>query len=207
MIAEDARGRQRHPQPLGVLIESDQSSGVSAPIAPETAWDCRIPLADPRNTAVMRRNGTQLDALDREILRLLQEDATVSPRDLAGMCHSSEATVRRRIARLRHNDVMRIVAVADPFKQGYSVVAIINMKIDQRKIHDIKTALARMKELRFVGVTVGGYDMVAEAWFKSTAEMLTFTTDALARVPGILRTEPLQILEMVTYTYDWGKRV
>jgi len=155
----------------------------------------------------MRRNGTQLDALDREILRLLQEDATVSPRDLAGMCHSSEATVRRRIARLRHNDVMRIVAVADPFKQGYSVVAIINMKIDQRKIHDIKTALARMKELRFVGVTVGGYDMVAEAWFKSTAEMLTFTTDALARVPGILRTEPLQILEMVTYTYDWGKRV
>jgi hypothetical protein len=48
--------------------------------------------------------------------------------------------------------------------------------------------------------------MVAEAWFKSTAEMLAFTTDTLGRVPGIVRTEPLQILEMVTYMYDWGKK-
>jgi len=39
--------------------------------------------------------------------------------------------------------------------------------------------------------------MVAEAWFESTAEMLAFTTDTLARAPGIVRTEPLQILEMV----------
>jgi Lrp/AsnC family transcriptional regulator for asnA, asnC and gidA len=154
----------------------------------------------------MRRDGTKLDKLDLEILQSLQEDATISPRNLANRCHSSEATIRRRIARMRQHDVMRIVAVADPFKQGFSVVAIINMKIDQGKIHDIKASLAHMKELRFVGVTVGGYDMVAEAWFKSTAEMLAFTTDSLARVPGILRTEPLQILEMVTYTYDWGKK-
>jgi hypothetical protein len=48
--------------------------------------------------------------------------------------------------------------------------------------------------------------MVAEAWFKSTTEMLAFTTDTLARVHGIIRAELLQILEMVTYTYDWGKQ-
>jgi len=153
----------------------------------------------------MRRNGTELDKLDQDILRALQDDATISLRQVAALCRSSEPTVRRRVARLRQRDVMRIVAVVDPFKQGYPIVAIINMKIDQRKIRDVKTALARMRELRFVGVTVGAYDMVAEAWFKSTTEMLGFTTDTLARVPGILRAEPLQILEMVTYTYDWGK--
>src|SRR5438309_2308239 len=152
----------------------------------------------------MRRNGTELDKLDQDILRALQDDATISLRQVAALCRSSEPTVRRRVARLRQRDVMRIVAVVDPFKQGYPIVAIINMKIDQRKIRDVKTALSRMRELRFVGVTVGAYDMVAEAWFKSTTEMLGFTTDTLARVPGILRAEPLQILEMVTYTYDWG---
>jgi Lrp/AsnC family transcriptional regulator for asnA, asnC and gidA len=163
-------------------------------------------VSEGRVIADMRRNGTKLDKLDQDILRALQEDASTSPRDLAALCHSSEATVRRRIARLRQKDVMRIVAVVDPFKQGYPVVAIINMKIDQRKIRDVKAALARMKELRFVGVTVGGYDMVAEAWFKSTTEMLAFTTDTLARVHGVIRAELLQILEMVTYTYDWGKQ-
>ena len=94
----------------------------------------------------------------------------------------------------------------DPFKQGYPVVAIINMKVDQREMRAVKSALAEMRELRFVGVTVGTFDMVAEAWFRSADEMLSFTSEVLAQIPGILRVEPLQIHEMVTYAYDWGKR-
>jgi Lrp/AsnC family transcriptional regulator for asnA, asnC and gidA len=148
----------------------------------------------------------RLDKLDRSIIAVLQDDGSISLRELAARCKSSEATMRRRIARLREADVMRIVAVADPFKLGYPVIAIINMKIDQRQMRDVKAALASMKELRFVGITVGGYDMVAEAWFQSTNEMLAFTTETLAQVPGVIRAELLQILEMVTYAYDWGRR-
>jgi len=155
---------------------------------------------------VAGQNGVRLDKLDYAIIAVLQDDGSISLRELASRCQSSEATVRRRLKRLREADIMRIVAVADPFKVGYPVIAIINMKIDQRLMRDVKAKLAGMKELRFVGVTVGGYDMVAEAWFRSANEMLAFTTETLAQVPGIVRTEPLQILEMVTYAYDWGKR-
>ncbi len=152
-----------------------------------------------------RPDKVSLDLLDQRIIRELQEDGWTSLRELARRCHSSEATIRRRILRLRKSDTMRVVAVVDPFKQGYPLVTLINMKIEQRQMRAVKEALAAMKELRFVGVTVGAYDMVAEAWFQSTEEMLKFTTETLARVPGILRAEPLQILEMVTYAYDWGK--
>ncbi len=147
----------------------------------------------------------KLDALDQAIVRCLQEDGTLPHRDLAKRCGSSEATIRRRVARLRRNDIMRIVAVSDPFKQGYPIVTIINMQIDQRQMNAVKLALARLKELRFIGVTVGAFDVVAEAWFQSSDEMLRFTSDILAQIPGIIRVEPLQIHEMVTYTYDWGK--
>jgi Lrp/AsnC family transcriptional regulator for asnA, asnC and gidA len=146
----------------------------------------------------------KLDSLDHAIMDALQEDATISYRKLASRCHSSEPTIRRRIVRLRKNDVMRIVAVVDPFKQGFPTVTILNMKIDQRKMREVKSALAKMKELRFLGVTVGAYDMIAEAWFHSTNEILPFI-EKIAQLPGILRAEPLQILEMVTYAYDWGK--
>lgn len=149
--------------------------------------------------------GVKLDALDQAILHHLQEDGTLAYRELAKRCGSSEPTIRRRVTRLRRNDVMRIVAVADPFKQGYPVVAIINMQIDQRQMRTVKAALSEMKELRFVGVTVGAFDVVTEAWFQSSEEMLRFTSEILARVPGIIRVEPLQIHEMVTYAYDWGK--
>ena len=146
------------------------------------------------------------DALDRALLEALQEDGTLSCRALARRCKSSEPTVRRRLRRLRQQDAFRIAAVVDPFKQGYPVVAIINMKVDQREMRAVKSALAEMRELRFVGVTVGTFDMVAEAWFRSADEMLSFTSEVLAQIPGILRVEPLQIHEMVTYAYDWGKR-
>lgn len=147
----------------------------------------------------------KLDDLDRAIMVALQKDGTLSFKELAERCASSEATVRRRLARLKKADVLKIVAVVDPYKQGYPVVAIINMKVDQREMRSVKVALASMPELRFVGVTVGAFDVVAEAWFRSGEEMLSFTSDTLAKVPGILRAEPLQIHEMVTYAYDWGK--
>lgn len=147
-----------------------------------------------------------LDALDRALIEALQDDGTLSFRALAVRCKSSEATVRRRLRRLRKQDVFRIVAVVDPFKQGYPVVAIINMKVDQRQMRAVKSALSELRELRFIGVTVGSFDMVAEAWFRSAEEMLSFTSEVLAQIPGILRVEPLQIHEMVVYAYDWGKR-
>jgi Lrp/AsnC family transcriptional regulator, regulator for asnA, asnC and gidA len=148
----------------------------------------------------------RLDELDHAIIGVLKEDATIPLRTLVARCQSSEATVRRRIARLRRNDVIRITAVVDPFKQGYPVVAIINMKIDQRQRTDVKKALGEMRELRFVGMTVGAFDIVAEAWFQSTEKMFGFISEILTSVPGILRAEPLQILEMITYAYDWGKQ-
>jgi Lrp/AsnC family transcriptional regulator for asnA, asnC and gidA len=147
----------------------------------------------------------KLDALDHDIINHLQEDGTLTYREIAKRCKSSEPTIRRRVFRLQRNDVMRIVAVVDPFKRGYPVVAIINMQIDQRQMRSVKAILAGMKELRFVGVTVGAFDVVAEAWFQSSEEMLRFTSDTLSQVTGVIRVEPLQIHEMVTYAYDWGK--
>ena len=147
----------------------------------------------------------KLDALDQTIIGHLRNDGTIPHRKLARLCGSSEPTVRRRISRLRREDVIKIVAVADPFKQGYPVVAILNMQIDQTKAEEVKAAISKMKELRFVGITLGNFDVVAEAWFRSAKEMLQFTSNVLTRVPGIARVEPLQIYELVTYAYDWGK--
>jgi hypothetical protein len=83
--------------------------------------------------------------------------------------------VRRQTNCLRENDFMRVVAVADPFKLRYPAIAIINMKIDHRLMRDVKKKdLANKKTLRFVRITIGGYDLIAEAWSQSTDEMLAY---------------------------------
>ena len=75
---------------------------------------------------------TKIDDLDREIVRILQEDAQYTNTSLAAMVGVSEATVRRRIQKLIDENVFRIRAVSDPFKLGYTVIVIIGVWVEKR---------------------------------------------------------------------------
>jgi Lrp/AsnC family transcriptional regulator for asnA, asnC and gidA len=62
---------------------------------------------------------------------------------------------------------MRIVAVADPFKLGFEIMAIIGVQTQKSAMHAVEDLLAAMDEVRFLGVTLGAYDLMLEAWFRS----------------------------------------
>ena len=146
-----------------------------------------------------------LDELDRRIVAVLQENARLTNAEIAAQVGSSEPTVRRRVERLLREQVIKIVAVAAPFQLGYQVVAILGIQIDHQHLTQIEEALSAMSEIRFAGVTLGGYDVVAEAWFHSNEELLAFLHERLSKIVGIQRIESLQVVKMVKYTYDWSK--
>lgn len=146
----------------------------------------------------------QLDAIDRGIIAALQEDASIPNRTLAARANSTESTVRRRRAALISRGVIRLTATVDPFKLGYEVMALFGIHVDSRKLGEAESALAEMPELRFVGMTLGSYDFLTEAWFASTSDLVDFVTTRLNKVPGVQRTETLQIAKLVKYGYDWG---
>lgn len=148
---------------------------------------------------------TKLDSIDQKIVEFLQEDGYLSNVEIADRLGISEATVRRRRARLHENDVIRVVAVADPFKLGFEVMAIIGIQTSKNGLANVEAALTQMSEVRFLGVTLGAYDLILEAWFKSNDELLKFVTETLAGIEGITRTESFQIMRLSKYTYDWGK--
>ena len=145
-----------------------------------------------------------LDPLDHKIIAVLQENARLTNLEVAAQVGSSEPTVRRRVDRLLHNQVIRIVAVAPPFSLGYHVVAILGIQIDHSHLDEIQAALLAMPEIRFAGVTLGSYDVVTEVRFHSNGELLAFLHERLSKIPGIQRIESLQVVKMVKYAYDWG---
>ncbi len=146
----------------------------------------------------------ELDELDHRIIVLLQENARLTNADIASQVGSTEPTVRRRVERLLQRQVIKIVAVATPFQLGYHVVAILGIQIDHRHLTQIEEALSAMPEIRFAGVTLGSYDVVAEAWFHSNDALLSFLHGRLSKIEGIQRIESLQVVKMVKYTYDWS---
>lgn len=173
---------------------------MKAPIdANKVKMEGRLPR-QPR-----RARKWQLDPLDEAIIGALQEDANRTNASIAMKVDSTESTVRRRREALIKNGVVRITAVVDPLRIGYQVMALIGLQVDGRKLHQAEAALTRMSELRFVGLTLGRYDILTEAWFASTEGLLDFVTERLNKVPGVLRSETLQIAKLVKYGYDWGQ--
>lgn len=147
---------------------------------------------------------TKIDELDRQIIELLQNDGSLTNVALAQLLDTSEATVRRRRTRLEAEDVIRVVAVADPFKLGFEIMAIIGVQTQRSKLAHVEQALKGMPQVRFLGVTLGAYDLMLEAWFRTNDELLAFVTERLAQIEGITRTESFQIMRLSKYTYDWG---
>jgi len=148
-----------------------------------------------------------MDDIDLKMIELLQDDGTLTNAEIARRLGISDATVRRRRARLREEDVMRVVAVADPFKLGFNIIAIIGVQVAKNGLRDVEQALMTMPEVRFLGVTLGTYDLMLEAWFRSSDELLHFVTVTLVGIEGIERTESFQIMRLSKYTYDWGQPI
>jgi Lrp/AsnC family transcriptional regulator for asnA, asnC and gidA len=147
---------------------------------------------------------TALDDLDRKILALLQEDARLTNRAIATRLGSSEPTVRRRVERLLDSGVMKIVAVASPFALGHNLVTIVGLQIDRNFQRQIEGALQEMGEVRFVGLTLGSFDIMLEVWLENQEALLDFLSRRLGALPGIQRAEAWQVLRLSKYNYDWG---
>jgi Lrp/AsnC family transcriptional regulator for asnA, asnC and gidA len=146
-----------------------------------------------------------IDDIDRRIIAALQKSARRSNTEIAAELSISESTVRRRLEQLLAGDYVRIVAVADPLKIGYPVVAIIGLQCSPGDLASVEGELQRLDEFRFIGMTTGAYDFIAEAWFGSLEELRVFITDKLSRIKGIQRLETTHVLKMVRYMYDWGR--
>ena len=56
----------------------------------------------------------------------------------------AEGTVRRRVAKLRSEGLLKIVGIANPFQVGLQTVAIVGLKVERGRIEAIA------KELQFL---------------------------------------------------------
>ncbi len=74
-----------------------------------------------------------LDRLDRQILNLLQEDASISLRSLAEKLHASLATCQRRIARLKAERILlKEVAIVDRDRVGRPLTVFVSVELEKQ---------------------------------------------------------------------------
>ncbi len=75
----------------------------------------------------------ELDAVDRRILAILQENGRLSNQEIAERVNLSPSPCLRRIRRLEESGVIRgYVALLDPQKLGLGLLAFVNVRLEKR---------------------------------------------------------------------------
>lgn len=141
--------------------------------------------------------------IDLRIIRLLLADGSLTNAAIASKLQTSEATVRRRRARLEQEGYIRLVGSVNPIKLGFNCVAIIGVQAVASRIAAVEQALQQLPEIHLLGLSTGGYDLMLEAWLRSSEDLVRFSTESLARIEGIVRTDVFQFLKLSKF-YGWS---
>lgn len=149
------------------------------------------------------RRAVTLDPLDIEIIRALQVDGRAPYSAMAKRLRVAEGTIRKRMARLLDEGYLRVVGVANPFRVGMDVVAIIGLNVARQRMAEARTHLQRLEPVRYIAITTGTFDYIIEVVLPSNQDLLRFLVTDLGRVPGLSRTETSLVLEIPKQSYDW----
>ena len=146
-----------------------------------------------------------LDDIAKRIIELLQEDGRRPYAEIGREVGLSEAATRQRVQRLTEAGVIQIVAVTDPLQLGFPRMAMIGIRVtgDPRTIAE---ALAEISELAYVVVTLGSFDILAEAISESDEHLVDLISTRIRTIPGIVHTESLLYAGLYKDLYNWGTR-
>lgn len=145
----------------------------------------------------------QIDAIDEQIIRSLQDNGRKSNVEIAREAGVTEATIRKRLDRLLSEHIIQPTVSTNLAQIGLGTGAMIALQVDLTWIGQIAEKLARLPQVRSVCYTTGEYDLFCEAVFASDQDLLHFLTNDIATISGIRKTSTFHILRRIKDECQW----
>ncbi|MEM1508117.1 MAG: Lrp/AsnC family transcriptional regulator [Candidatus Bathyarchaeia archaeon] len=138
-----------------------------------------------------------IDDVDREIIRMLQEDARVSFRKIAEKLNVSEATIFTRVKKLLKKNVIKgFTAIVSPEKVGKNITAFVLINADPKKLHNVLEALSRMNDVYEVYDVTGSYYALAKIRTEDQNKLAKIIDD-IGMIDGVISTETALVLRSI----------
>jgi Lrp/AsnC family transcriptional regulator for asnA, asnC and gidA len=133
-----------------------------------------------------------IDALDRKILKLIQDDARIPFLEVARACNVSGAAIHQRIQKLTQMGILKgSEFIIDPEKVGYETCAYVGLYLkDPEKFDDVVEKLRQIPEVTECHYTTGGYDMFIKIYARNNHHLLNIIHDKLQPL-GLSRSETI----------------
>ena len=139
----------------------------------------------------------RLNSKDSELLRCLNENGKATQRELAASTGVALCTVNSHIKSLEKAKIIKgYYAHLDPDKIGFTLTAIINLRIAKGQIMDLQATIAKHPRVFGVYDVTGEWDSLVLARFKDREEMDRFIKTTLSQ-KNIERTSTSLVLNPV----------
>jgi Lrp/AsnC family transcriptional regulator, regulator for asnA, asnC and gidA len=161
-------------------------------------------VRDERQPAAQVRDERPLDDTDRAIIGLLQHDGRLPYREIARQLSVAEGTVRLRVNRLVSSGALTFVAIADPFRLGYSVLAFSLLSVLPGRQQAVIDTLASWDEITYISSCTGRADVYAQLVCRDHDHLWELLHERIPAIGGITATETFMELKMhkVAYIYS-----
>ena len=149
-----------------------------------------------------KRDNQNVDGIDIALIRELEQDARQASSDLASKTGISEKTVRRRLQRLLDGEVIRIVALADPFALGYATVVVLGINVERGQVDSVVEELTSSKKIIGVTIVTGRYNILAWAFCQDLQELWNFVTQEIGSISAVSSVETMITLGIWKNSYS-----
>lgn len=127
------------------------------------------------------------------LLKLLHENATLKPNQLAGMLNTTEAEVAAKIrAYEAEHIILGYRAVLNEEKLERDIVrAVIEVKITPERgggFDRLADRIAKYTEVHACHLMSGGYDLLVVVEGRNLRDVATFVSEKLATIQGVIST-------------------
>jgi Lrp/AsnC family transcriptional regulator, regulator for asnA, asnC and gidA len=146
---------------------------------------------------------TELDQLDRRILKLLRPNARRSLASIAREVGASEPTVRNRVDRLVKRAAILPWTGVNPAAIGLPVDAMVGIRVHRGYGKGVGQRLAAMENVAYVGYTTGSFDILIEVHLPDNDALYRLLNEDLDEIEGIAYTDTWHILRTDTTNFEW----
>ncbi len=144
-----------------------------------------------------------LDAIDRRILRVLQENARIPNVELAQAVGLSPSPCLRRVRDLEERGIVRrYVGLVDPGAVGLPVSVFVQVTLErqvERALETFETAVQERPEVMECYLMTGDADYLLRVVVPDLESFQRFLMEHLTRVPGVASIKSSFALKQVKY--------
>ncbi|RLG76714.1 MAG: AsnC family transcriptional regulator [Thermoprotei archaeon] len=139
----------------------------------------------------------ELDRVDKELLKILQENADLTYAELGRMLGISPSTVYMRVKRLKEKGIIkRIVAEVNSEILGYKLRSLIFLTVDVKKYNKVIEELSKLPQVKVIYDITGEWTFALEVLAKDHIE-LSDLLDKIGSIDGVQQTSTAVVLRVI----------